>query len=375
MFKRLVKNAKAVSPIIATLMLVLIAVAAAGAFFVWETNWQKGATKNVEDVTGQGAGQTISIGGSTTVYPFTQEAVTRFEAVNPSIRVDASQGGSGAGLAAVGKGLIDIGAISDKLSGVDSTYNTKYPDLNPVDGVRDTGSPDLIQTLECYDAVVIITSTGNLHQLMNTSWQIMYEIYAINGGKITDGTIVHPHGAGGKVQWTDVPKGVNATGIPVGGNCSGAGLVNIYDRTDISGTEETFVTMLGQTKSQLEEKGITATHCNGNQGMLDTIKGDNNGICFLSYGYAINNPTLVTTKPFYQNADANGRKAGLIDPLASSFAGNVKKSVKVFYSGARECYYVTIGQPSGIVKQFIDYTQIPQNNQDICNAIGFISLY
>ncbi len=60
---------KAVSPVVATLILILIAVAAAAALYLWLVAWQGNITGGI----GQpGAQTTVSIGGSTSVYPFSQ---------------------------------------------------------------------------------------------------------------------------------------------------------------------------------------------------------------------------------------------------------------------------------------------------------------
>ncbi len=65
-------------------------------------------------VVSSGPGQiyTITTAGSTTVYPLSQEWATRFHDDNPNFIVNPSTGGSGLGQSQVASGLIDIGASS-----------------------------------------------------------------------------------------------------------------------------------------------------------------------------------------------------------------------------------------------------------------------
>src|SRR5580658_6876767 len=88
-FRRLRRGeTRAVSPVVATLILILIAVAAAAALYLWLVAWQGGVTGTV----GQPALQTtVTIGGSTSVYPFTQLAVTQFQQNQSDIAVSLQQ--------------------------------------------------------------------------------------------------------------------------------------------------------------------------------------------------------------------------------------------------------------------------------------------
>lgn len=62
--------------------------------------------------TGPGKIYTITTAGSSTVYPLSQEWATRFHDENPNFIVNPSAGGSGQGQSLVASGLIDIGASS-----------------------------------------------------------------------------------------------------------------------------------------------------------------------------------------------------------------------------------------------------------------------
>lgn len=61
---------------------------------------------------GGGTTATITTAGSTTVYPLSQIWATYFPSDNPGLTLNPSPGGSGLGQSLVSKGLIDIGASS-----------------------------------------------------------------------------------------------------------------------------------------------------------------------------------------------------------------------------------------------------------------------
>ncbi|HTT34743.1 MAG TPA: substrate-binding domain-containing protein, partial [Thermoplasmata archaeon] len=104
-----IREGRAVSPVVATLILILVAVAAAAALYLWLVAWQGQVTGGIGTPTAQ---YTVTIGGSTSVYPFTQEAAKEFQQNNSNIVISVNQGGSGAGRLAVCSGAVDIGEAS-----------------------------------------------------------------------------------------------------------------------------------------------------------------------------------------------------------------------------------------------------------------------
>ncbi len=50
--RKIKRDVEAISPVVATLMLVLIAVAACTAFYLWESGWQASTTKNINSGSG-----------------------------------------------------------------------------------------------------------------------------------------------------------------------------------------------------------------------------------------------------------------------------------------------------------------------------------
>jgi flagellin-like protein len=155
------KQKQAVSPVVATLILILVAVAAAAALYLWLNGWQTGITSSIGS---PGPAATVTIGGSTSVFPFDSAAVAQFEQNNTNIVVSNNQGGSGAGMLAVCSGQVDIGTAStfETPSGLEASDNC------PV-------TVDI--TTVAWDAVDIIVPSANTHGLSSMSFDTLTAIY------------------------------------------------------------------------------------------------------------------------------------------------------------------------------------------------------
>ncbi len=155
---------RAVSPVVATLILILVAVAAAAALYLWLVAWQGNVTGGIGQPTAQ---STLYIGGSTSVFPWSQVAVKQFEQNQSDVTISVDQGGSGAGMAAVCSGQVQIGASSSP----QTTLVTQY------------GCPStVVQETVAYDAVDIVVQAGNNHALQSASWDTMQAIYVSGVG-------------------------------------------------------------------------------------------------------------------------------------------------------------------------------------------------
>src|ERR1700722_7676213 len=128
--KTLKHKLHAVSPVVATLVLIVVAIVGAIAVGLIMSRVASDTSNqaNVGNVKGN-AQETLTIGGSTTIYPVTQAAIAAFEQQYPGVTVNDAQGGSGAGMEGVTIGALDIGAASS-LSAVTSAQ-TSDSSLNP----------------------------------------------------------------------------------------------------------------------------------------------------------------------------------------------------------------------------------------------------
>lgn len=311
--KKIQKDTHAVSPIVATLMLVLVAVGGSASYYMWQTGWQKDVEGKVS-----GAGDfknSLSIGGSSTVYEFTAIAAEWFEAANNGYKISYQSGGSGAGIASVGKGIVDIGSASRF---VKDSEHAKYPDTNG-DGSKDHGHKLVTHTV-AWDAVVVVTSaTLTNYTLTRAELLNIYENGTFPGG------------------WT--------------------GVTGYVDRSDASGTEEVFAELiLDLDYGTLEEAGITATASfPGNQELIAALEADNSLIGFTSYGMAKQTDLHIF-----------------------SFEGVVPSEDTIMdgtYDGARPINYITVDEPTGDIAEYINFCLAPRNNQDIAEEAGYISIY
>jgi flagellin-like protein len=205
---------KAVSPVVATLILILIAVAAAAALYLWLVVWQGNITGGIGN---SGAQSTLTIGGSTSVYPFDNLAVQQFEQNNSDVVISNNQGGSGAGMFAVCAGQVDLGAAS---------FPVDVPTLEASYACPSQYATTTVITTVAYDAVDVITSAANTHGLVSISYDTLALVYedatvatgapapsllaTTENGALIPVTIPGAAGtAPGTLLWTQIPAAVN----------------------------------------------------------------------------------------------------------------------------------------------------------------------
>src|ERR1051326_4484754 len=99
------KASEAVSPVVATLLLVLVAAGAAIGFGGFLNGFQKHTQDNVQTTE---AKDSLKIAGSTTVTPMVQASIANFEAAAKTLKVELSSVGSGSGIRALCSGNADI---------------------------------------------------------------------------------------------------------------------------------------------------------------------------------------------------------------------------------------------------------------------------
>ncbi len=335
--RKIMKKVQAVSPVIATLMLVLVAVGAAGAFYLWQTGWQSG----VENKAGTAEiTETLDVGGSTTVYELTQYAKEMFEAKYPNFRINLQGGGSDSGIMGAGLGLCDIGCSS---SSVDMEYFNLYPDLND-DGIKDLGIDLEIRKL-CYDAVVPVVPKANTHHLI----------------AVDDAWVKRVYTEGNTETWDAMPEAPGSLD-----NCIGSDAVNSYGRADGSGTEKTFAKYFLGDETNLPatiggtnyEADFDAT---GNPALIAAIANDPNSFGFTSWGmYESNKDKLLE-----------------INAVEGSFNGtaSIANIADGSYPQSRTLYLITAGEPKGSAAVFIDFLLDTQMNQELCELAAYVSLY
>lgn len=229
------KATEAVSPVVATLLLVLVAAGAAIGFGVFLNGFQKNTQSHVS---GEAPSQILKIGGSSTVFELTEKALPAWKAAHPSIQIDDQEGGSTAGKVAICKGLVDIGAESSPFatSGPQPSLTT-CPDFNG-DGIKDAGEGIQVFTVG-YDGVAMAFKSGsctigaaNNGISPNGFTQAQArELYNVNGGALhTAATGVSSSQAAGTGTLALVSGSANAVGTGTSFSTSDVGRV-ILDAT------------------------------------------------------------------------------------------------------------------------------------------------
>ncbi|WP_019176220.1 substrate-binding domain-containing protein [Methanomassiliicoccus luminyensis] len=347
--RKMRSDLKAVSPVIATILLVLVAVASAVAFWAIMQSWQddqseKLGTVDIGDDTLTGK---IKVAGSTTVYPMMDLAAKNFMNINPQVKITVQGGGSGAGVTGVTTGTADIGMISKAWTDGE-TY------------------PSIVATTIAHDGVVIIISdkAAEKHGITDAMLEAMETadimgVYGVAYKTSDDKTLV-------EATTTSIDTWGELV-VALGGTYTGEDAdapINTYQRSEESGTEEGFVQkVMGASDKQLP-KFCEAEGKDGNPGMIQAVSADEDGIGFTSYGMAASNSGLMS---FWLN--------GVECTPESVEAELADKNDPEGYDGSRPLVVLTNGAPSGIVKTFIDYILDETNNVAICSAEGYISLY
>ncbi|MFW9907651.1 MAG: PstS family phosphate ABC transporter substrate-binding protein [Candidatus Thorarchaeota archaeon] len=203
---------------------------------------------------------TITTAGSTTVYPLSQDWAEYFHRDQPGLTVNPSTGGSGLGLSLVAEGLIDVGASS--------TYpNQEYVNDNPnveilpisADALGVVANPFVNGSVLRMDCDMVVS----IFQRNVTTWESFETTFGVS------------------IQQT--------------------GPINVYVRSDASGTTSTFARWLetadentnmnnaefewhlGHEEALSFPAGINAV--DGNPGVASGVGNDDHGIGYVGLAF------------------------------------------------------------------------------------------
>jgi len=177
---------------------------------------------------------TISIAGSTTVLPISQECANLFMSDHPEVQISVAGGGSGAGIKSGGSGEVDIGEASRNIK---DTEFLSYPDLVPFAIAK--------------DSVAIIVNPQN--PLANSLDITMEQAKQIFAGEITN--------------WSQL-----------GGEDHE---IEVFTREEGSGTREVFTTYIMGS----EEFAATAGVKPSNGEMRAAVASNRYAVAYISLGY------------------------------------------------------------------------------------------
>jgi phosphate transport system substrate-binding protein len=390
----------AVSPVVATLLLVLVAAGAAIGFGVFLNGFQKNTQSHVSSET---PSQSIHVGGSTTVFDFTQAAKVAWDATH-SAKIDLQKGGSGGGLTAVCLGNIDIGESSDDPTTL-GAWST-CPDLNH-DGTKDLGATPQL-TKVAYDTIVLSynKATFTSATVCNFYPAQIKELYSVN--LLGNGRTAATSAATGKMFAVSASGAYLAsdlvnTGAPCASGALATGVTDgaivLTQRSDNSGTEGDFCSQV------MADSGCDTTTHQFSDNTLGEEQSGNDGVGkylgagalrfgFMDGGGAMNPGKTdfagkITIAGIYDSA------ANLITPKTNGKTGSdlavdsgyktavlncvgkktAAATTPVVYPICRTLYYVTAGPASSEAQSFIDFVTLTDNNVAFANAGLFVPLY
>ena len=176
----------------------------------------------------------ISIAGSTTVLPISQECANLFMEKYPNVQVSVAGGGSGAGIKSAGSGEVDIGEASRNIK--ESEF-LSYPDLTAFSVAKDS-------------VAIVINPQNPLAGNLDLTIDQVAQIFS---GEITN--------------WKDLGGPDHE--------------IDVYTREEGSGTREVFVEYVMEGKDFAANVGVKPS----NGEMRAAVAGDQYGIAYVSFGY------------------------------------------------------------------------------------------
>ena len=250
--------------------------------------------------------------GSDTIVNLALAWAERYQGEHPDVRISVTGGGSGTGIASLINGTVDIANASRQIKGEE------------IDEAKSNGV-DPVELIIARDAIAVIVHPEN--PVSELTLQQISDIYS---GKINN--------------WTEV-GGENRP------------IVRLSRETN-SGTHVYFLeTVLRMANS--EDKTLFSTNTlllPSSEGIIIEVRQNPNAIGYDGLGYVPDDLKIVAI------AEEEGGK----HVLPSILTVNDKS-----YPIARDLYMYTNGEPTGIIKDYIDWILSPEA-QDIVAELGFV---
>jgi phosphate transport system substrate-binding protein len=345
-------DVKAVSPAIATLILIVIAaVAAAGVGILVQSS-----QKNAQDQTGKqdlSAMGTLDIQGSTTVLPITQMAIPVFAKRYPGITINTVGGGSDIGqwfAYTTTNPTEDIGASSSAWSTSTKTINGVLIPTRANAIMQEGGSG---KVWESKIGTGMIVLAGQNQMAINNSSTCTIGLSTSSNICFVDLKEAYSNGTN-----QNTIRGTSYT---------------VIQRSDKSGTEETFAKWIDLINAADGQLNSTAVGYQGNQGIREAIAANPNLVGFVDIGFTgsnVNGNTKVKAATFNTTAaDATTKGVGGPYDLETKKGSSNNNNNGL----ARDLYYYTTGVPTGAASAYLNWIMTP-DGQAVVQAAGFFSI-
>ena len=322
-------NESAVSPIVATLVLIVVAVVGAVAVGTIMGAFSSDVSEQVNpgDVAGASASE-ILIAGSTTVQPASELLAKAYMNQHSGVKITVQAGGSDAGIAGVGMGICDIGSASKDVS---SAYLEEYPNLN-IYQIGGSGVVFIHNDAGTLTGITGATAEG-LKKLYDAANPQGYVAYTSDVNQIIDAADTFAAGTGAVTD------------------------VRVYQRAEGSGTEEA-------VDKYIDVKGYmdttTAAGAQGNNGLFQAVSGSTNpALGFVDWAFADSTVVKLNLDP-YTTTEVN---------IKNALMGQDTYPADL----ARPLNYIVNGNPSAVVKNYIEFAQSPAGAELVKDA-GFFPL-
>ncbi|MBP2029444.1 phosphate transport system substrate-binding protein [Methanohalophilus levihalophilus] len=319
--KQFFKSEEGISPIVATLVLVVVAIAGAAGVGTIMGSFSSDVSDDASATEASSAASTeLLIAGSSTVQPVSELLAEAYMKEHPGVKVTVQGGGSGAGITSTQMDIVDIGAASKDVDTV-----TEYPDLEK-------------HTIGGSGLVIIGNDASSIGlDGANVSAADLKTIY----DNVVGGTVTVSVDGNGTLAY-------DAAGTTV----------TVFQRSDASGTEETF-------DKWVDEKGYSdeteAIGKEGNSGVLAAVEDTDDSIAFVDYGFYASGDGIVAINPVGYTVS----KDNILDCLAGE---------DTYDSGlTRPLNYLTNGAPSSVEQSYIQFAMSPASKQYF-NEVGYFSI-
>ncbi|WP_406657594.1 substrate-binding domain-containing protein [Methanolobus sp. ZRKC2] len=344
-YRKILNSEQAVSPIVATLILLVVAIAGAAAVGTILGSFSSDVSDEASTADATSAASTeILVGGSTSVSPLAESLKAGFEESHAGTKIAVQEGGDSVGISALGMDVIDVALLSREMT---HEEEEKYPDLK----THWIGS----------SAVVIIGGEDVITNFVNGN------------------STLTPHDLHDMYHAATSSGSVAATNLTVTGGAN----VTVYKRAETrSGPEYTFSSYIGHGDGDFIA-GTSAVEVTGDHGMLEAIAKDPTGLGFVDFRFALEaaeegmdiNFIGVTDGACTLSEHCVEDTAHMMKHVEKALNGEKTGDGKEPYPTGllNNMYMVTNGWPSSVEARFINFAQQP-SSMDLYTDAGYFSL-
>jgi len=261
------------------------------------------------------AGRAISQIGSTTLLPLAEKWREEYNREHPEVRIAVSGGGSGTGIRALISGTAGIANSSRDIS-AEEVEQAKAAGVDPVEHVV------------AHDGIAVIVHPSNPIEAI--SLEQLSEVFS---GQVGD--------------WSALGVG-------------DVGPIEVVSRDSASGTYESFkelvITMGGEEEGR--DYAASALKQTSNQGVLALVGQTKAAIGYVGLGYLDDSVKALSVIPLGESSATAPTSSNVMDGS---------------YPISRALYVYTNGEPSGDLKDYLDWIKGPEG-QRIVEELGFVAV-